>query len=73
MVEGSERRLLNRVIRCIQQGWEGEPDQRPLDLIVQEPDLKGAPSASVALYHVALPVMLDLVRATWTSILFWHT
>ena len=42
MVEGSESRLLNRVVRCTQNGWEVEPDQRHADLIVHELDLKGA-------------------------------
>ena len=42
MVEGSEGRLLNRIVRCTQSGWEVEPDQRHADLIVHELDLKGA-------------------------------
>ena len=42
MVEGTEGRLLNRVIRCTQQGWEVEADQRHADLIVQELDLAKA-------------------------------
>ena len=42
MIEGSEGRLLNRIIRCTQQGWEVEPDQRHVDLIIQGLDLKGA-------------------------------
>ena len=35
MQEGSEARLLNRVVRCTPDGWEVEPDQRHADLIVQ--------------------------------------
>ena len=27
LVEGSECRLLNRIVRCTQSGWEIEPDQ----------------------------------------------
>ena len=42
MVEGSECRLLNRVVRCTQNGWEIEPDQRHADLLVQALELKGA-------------------------------
>ncbi|MDA8583666.1 Ty1/Copia family ribonuclease HI [bacterium] len=42
MQEGSEARLLNRVVRCTLDGWEVEPDQRHADLIVQEPQLSGA-------------------------------
>ena len=42
MVEGSECRLLNRVVRYTQNGWEVEPDQRHADLLVQALDLKGA-------------------------------
>ena len=41
MVEGSECRLLNRVVRCTQNGWEIEPDQRHADLLVQALELKG--------------------------------
>ena len=42
MVEGSECRLLNRVVRCTQDGWGIEPDQRHADLLVQALELKGA-------------------------------
>ena len=41
-VEGSECRLLNRIVRCTQSGWEIEPDQRHADLLVQALELKGA-------------------------------
>ena len=41
MIEGSECRLLNRVVRCTQNGWEIEPDQRHADLLVQALELKG--------------------------------
>ena len=34
--EVSEGRVLNRVIRWTTQGWEMEPDQRHVDMIVQE-------------------------------------
>ena len=34
--EGTEGRLLNRVVRCTAQGWEFGPDQKHADLIVQE-------------------------------------
>ena len=39
MLEGTEGRFLNRVLRCTLKGWEVEPGQRHTDLIVQEPDL----------------------------------
>ena len=39
LLEGTEGRLLNRVLRCTLKGWEVEPDQRHTDLIVQELDL----------------------------------
>ena len=42
LTEGSEARLLNRVVRCTGDGWEVEPDQRHADLIVQELQLTGA-------------------------------
>ena len=42
MIEGTERRLLNRVVRCTTDGWEVEPDQRHVDLIVSELALAGA-------------------------------
>ena len=41
-VEGTECRLLNRVVRCTAEGWEVEPDQRHADLVVQELALTGA-------------------------------
>ena len=40
--EGSEGRLLNRVLRCTAHGWEVEADQRHADMIVQELDLSNA-------------------------------
>ena len=40
--EGSEGRLLNRVLRCTPTGWEVEADQRHADLIVKELDLEKA-------------------------------
>ena len=42
MIEGTECRLLNRVVRCTTEGWEVEPDQRHADMIVQELALRGA-------------------------------
>ena len=42
MREGSEARLLNRVVRCTPEGLEVEPDQRRADLIVQDLLLTGA-------------------------------
>ena len=42
MREGSEGRLLNRVLRCTPTGWEVEADQRHADLIVQELALENA-------------------------------
>ena len=42
MKEGSEGRLLNRVVRCTPKGWEVEADQRHADLIVQELGLSDA-------------------------------
>ena len=42
----SEGRALNRVIRWIEQGWEMEPDQRHVDLIVQELGLNDAKPVS---------------------------
>ena len=42
MKEGSEGRLLNRVLRCTPMGWEVEADQRHADLIVQELALEDA-------------------------------
>ena len=33
---------MNRIVRCTQDGWEVEPDQRLAYLIVQELDLRGA-------------------------------
>ena len=35
MIEGTEGRLLNRVVRCTADGWEVELDQGHADLIVQ--------------------------------------
>ena len=43
--EGSEGRLLNRILRCTPQGWEVEADQRHADMIVQELDLSNAHGA----------------------------
>ena len=42
MLEGTEGRLLNCVIHCTQSGWEMEPDQRHVDLIIKYLDLDGA-------------------------------
>ena len=42
MVEGTEGRLLNRVLRCTTDGWEVEPDQRHVDLIIKDLDLGSA-------------------------------
>ena len=39
MCEGAEGRLLNRVLRCTHKGWEIKPDQRHVDLIIQDLDL----------------------------------
>ena len=41
LVEGTESRLLNRVVRCPNEVWGVEPDQRHADLIVQELALTG--------------------------------
>ena len=38
LLEGTEGRLLNRVLRCTLKGWEVEPDQRHTDLVIQELD-----------------------------------
>ena len=40
--EEAEGRLLNRVVRCTEQGWELEPDERHADLIIQGLEWKGA-------------------------------
>ena len=40
MQEGSEGRLLNRVLRVTSAGWEVEADQRHADLIIKELDLE---------------------------------
>ena len=45
MVEGAEGRLLNRIIRCTQKGWEIEPDQRHADLIIKDLNLEEAKAA----------------------------
>ena len=42
MIEGSECRLLNRVVRCTPAGWEVEPDQRHVDILIPFLELKGA-------------------------------
>ena len=42
MIEGTEGRLLNRVLRCTPDGWEVEPDQRHVDLIIKDLDLGSA-------------------------------
>ena len=42
MQEGSEGRLLNRVLRVTPTGWEVEADQRHADLIIKELDLEQA-------------------------------
>ena len=42
MTEGSECRLLSRVVRCTPHGWEVEPDQRDVDILIQDLDHKGA-------------------------------
>ena len=42
MIEGTEGRSLNRVVRCTPDGWEVEPDQRHADVIVRELALTGA-------------------------------
>ena len=42
MQEGSEGRLLNRVLRVTSAGWEVEADQRHADLIIKELDLEQA-------------------------------
>ena len=41
-----EGRILNRVIRCTEQGWEYEPDQRHAELMVKELGLEGANSVA---------------------------
>ena len=40
--DGSEARLLNRVVRCTADGWEVEPDQRHADNIIQDLQLSEA-------------------------------
>ena len=40
--EGTEGRLLNRILRCTPAGWEVEADQRHADLIIKELDLDNA-------------------------------
>ena len=42
MKEGSEGRLLNRVLRCTPTGWAVEADQGHADLVVQELALEDA-------------------------------
>ena len=42
MVNGSECRFLNRVIRCTPAGWEVEPDQRCVDMLINDLELKTA-------------------------------
>ena len=42
MQEGSEGRLLNRVLRVTPTGWEVEADQRHADLIIKQLDLEKA-------------------------------
>ena len=39
---GTERRLLNRVLWCTTDGWELEPDQRHVDLIIKDLELGSA-------------------------------
>ena len=51
MVEGSECRLLNRVVRCTLEGWEVEPDQRDADMLVQALELKGANGVTTPWEH----------------------
>eukprot|EP00973_Karenia_brevis_P065574 9115587-Karenia_brevis.AAC.1 len=38
----SEARVLNRILRVTEKGWEYEPDQRHAELIVEELGLTGA-------------------------------
>ena len=42
----SEARVLNRVIRCLEDGWEIEADQRHVDMIVQEMGMDDAKPVS---------------------------
>ena len=42
MVEGTEGRWLNRVLRCTTDGWEVEPDQHHVDLIIKDLELRAA-------------------------------
>ena len=44
--EEKEGRVLNRVIRVTQDGWESEPDQRHADIIVEAMGLKDAKGVS---------------------------
>ena len=44
--ESTEGRVLNRVIRWAEQGWEIEPDQRHVDILVKELDLQEAKPVS---------------------------
>ena len=41
-----EGRVLNRIVRCTNNGWELEPDQRHIDLIVKELGLDDAKGVS---------------------------
>ena len=39
--EAKEERILNRIIRATESGWEYEADQRHADLIIQETGTSG--------------------------------
>ena len=40
--EVREARILNRIVRVTPEGWEYEPDQRHVDILVKELNLQGA-------------------------------
>ena len=53
MVDGSECRPLNRVVRCTPAGREVEPDQRHADMLVQDLELKTANGVTTPGEHEA--------------------
>merc|ERR1712240_122372 len=44
--EGREARVLNRILRVTEDGWEYEPDQRHIDLLIDGLGLRKAKSVS---------------------------
>ena len=45
--ESTEGRVLNRVIRWTEYGWEMEPDQRHVDILVKDLDLQESKPVSI--------------------------